>query len=72
MALSMSRSMKNGTDLIMNGQNSENTSITPKVHDGNVFYKTPAARSISGVFVAFAILITVHQARKLLSLFNRF
>lgn len=29
--------------------------------DGEVFYETPAAQGISGLFVAFAILISVHQ-----------
>jgi hypothetical protein len=40
-----------------------NTStVKASVEDGEVFYETPAAQGISGLFVALAILITVHQA----------
>ena len=49
-----------------------NTSVKANRNDGDVFYETPAAQGISGLFVALAIVITVHQARKLSKLNNVF
>jgi hypothetical protein len=39
-----------------------NTTLRAKLEDGDVFYETAAAQGISGLFVALAIMITVHQA----------
>jgi hypothetical protein len=46
------------------------TTVKASSEDGDVFYETPAAQGISGLFVALAILITVHQA-SILSKFNK-
>lgn len=41
---------------------------TVKSNDGDVFYGTPAAQGISGLFVALAILITGHQVVNILQI----
>ena len=39
-----------------------NSSLKRNIENGEVFYETPAAQGISGLFVALAIIISVHQA----------
>ena len=45
-----------------------NTTVRTSVEDGDVFYETAAAQGISGLFVALAIMITVHQACEIFSI----
>lgn len=37
------------------------TNVTRSADDGEVFYETAAAQGISGLFVALAIVVSVHQ-----------
>ena len=63
-------SQSNPTNLSGKSFEMVNTSVKANKNDGDVFYETAAAQGISGLFVALAILITVHQARKL-CIFNK-
>ena len=70
MVIPTQESQSNPTNLSGKSFEMVNTSVKANKNDGDVFYETAAAQGISGLFVALAILITVHQARKL-CIFNK-
>lgn len=41
------------------------SNTSKKDDDGDVFYETAAAQGVSGLFVALAIFISVHQVNKM-------
>ena len=70
MKSSTSKVLTSPTNFSGNEIKMENSSVKTNGEDGDVFYETAAAQGVSGLFVALAILITVHQAR-IFSKFNQ-